>query len=326
MTHTTPTTPDGSMQAWTSAEGVPLQRATLPIPVPQDEQLLIRVRAAALNNGDLTAAGEEHVAGFEFAGEVVAVGATAPADLLGRRVFGIAEGTLAEYVVAHHRHVLVTPDALSDIDAAATPTAFTTEFGAAETAAIGEGSTVLVTGGSSALGLVAVQVAKERGARRVLATTRSEDKIRALADAGADAVLLTANDGIAAAALEATDGVGTDVVLDHLGGDALDSAVAAARDGGTVVSVGRLAGGTGALDLFALARRHVLLRSVSYGLTPPEVLGDLLDGLARTLLPAIVAGRVRPVVVAAYDFERAPDALEHLRTGRSAGKIVVTLG
>lgn len=313
------------MRAWMTGADVTLQDAAQPVPVPAVDQVLVHVRAAALNNGDLNGSGAEHIAGFEFSGEVVAVGSGVDTATAGGRVFGIAEGALAEYVVAHHRHVLPTPAELTDVEAAATPTAYTTELGAALTGPISAGATVLVTAASSSIGLVAVQVAKELGASRVLATTRSRDKVAALEAVGADTVLVTDNDGISAATLDATDGTGADVVLDHIGGDALDSVVAAAKDGGTVISVGRLGGGTGTVDLFALARRHVLLRSVSYGLTPPAVLGDLFDGVAETLIPAITAGRIRPVVGAIHPFEAAPAALEEFRAGKTVGKTVITV-
>ena len=313
----------GSMRVWVSGDGVALARSERPVPEMTGDGVMVRVHAAALNNGDLHPSGEEHVAGFEFSGEVLRVGDHADISLLGKRVCGIAEGTLADYVVADRRHLLLAPTNLSDAEAAATPTAFTTELGAAWTAGIGSGSSVLVTAGSSSLGLVAIQVARELGAARVIATTRTGGKAAAMRDAGADSVLVAENERLAEVVLDATDGRGVDFVLDHLGGDALDSVIASTADGGTVVSVGRLAGGRGSVDLFALARRHVQLRSVSYGLTPPEVLGTLFDGFDQVLLSGVLAGRVRPIVGASFAFDDADQALETLRAGSTVGKIVV---
>lgn len=314
-----------SMRVWLTGEDLPPTPSRRPVPTAGDNQLLVRVRTAAVNNGDLKGSGDELVAGFEFSGDVVGVGMGVDASLLGARVLGIAEGAFAEYVVAHHRHIVRAPGNLSDVEAAATPTAFTTEYGAAIAAKIQEGSTVLVTAASSSLGLIAIQVARELGSRRVIATTRSEDKASVLKDVGADTVLVTDNGGIDQATLDVTEGQGVDVVLDHIGGDSLDTVIAATREGGTVVSVGRLGGGTATLDLFALARRHVFLRSVSYGLTPPDVLGELFDGFTEVLEPAVRSGRIRPVVGAVFGFDEVGDALRTLGEGRTAGKIVITI-
>jgi NADPH:quinone reductase-like Zn-dependent oxidoreductase len=115
------------------------------------------------------------------------------------------------------------------------------------------------------------------------------------------------------------------VALDHVGGDALADAVEAACDGGDVVSVGRLGGARGSLDLLTLARRHVTLRSVSYGLTPPSVLGDLFDGLTSAVLPAVADGRIRAVIDRPYAFDDAHSALERLASGQALGKVVLHL-
>lgn len=314
-----------TMSAWVTGESTVLARSELPLPQANRDEVIIQVRAAALNNGDLTASGEDHIAGFEFMGDVTSVGDGVDSPLVGERVLGITGGALAEYAVAHKRHVIRVPESLSDAEAAATATAFTTEYGAVSTASVLPGATVLVTAGSSSLGLVAIQVASELGAAQVLATTRSADKVAALEAVGAKALLVTDEDSIRREVHAETDGRGVDVVLDHIGGSALDSVIASAKDGGTVISVGRLGGGTGTVDLFALARRHVLLRSVSYGLTPPEVLGELFDGLAEALVPGLQARRIRPIVGATFGFDRADEALEALRAGRTAGKIVVTI-
>ena len=167
-----------------------------------------------------------------------------------------------------------------------------------------------------------VQIAKFLGASTVVATTRSPQKSSLLEQLGADAVVVTSREDVAAGARQATRGDGARVVLDHVGGDALADAVGAACDGGDVIGVGRLGGARGRLDLFALARRHVTLRSVSYGLTPPSVLGDLFDGLASAVFPAVAEGRIRAVIDRAYAFEDAHAALERLASGEAGGKVV----
>ena len=116
------------------------------------------------------------------------------------------------------------------------------------------------------------------------------------------------------------------MILDHVGGDGLADAIEAACEGGNVISVGRLGGPTATIDLFGLARRHVRLRSVSYGLTPPSVLGDLFDALAPVVLSALGDGRIRAVVDRSYAFDRADAAIERLASGNAEGKVVLELG
>jgi NADPH2:quinone reductase len=314
-----------NMRAYVDGQDVPLHLAEVPRPTVGAGEVLVANRAAALNNGDLTASGDEHVAGFEFAGIVAQIGPGVPQDLLGARVAGIANGTLAEVVVAHHRHVLRLPDTISFEVGATLPTAFSTEIGALTLAGVGAGTSVLITAASSSLGVVGIQLARLLGAERVVGTTRTPKRVDLLREVGADVVVVTSQEDLAEATRAATGGVGAVVVLDHVGGEQLDAAVAAARDGGDVVSVGRLGGGQATLDLFALARRHVTLRSVSYGLTPPEVLGDLLDLVTDQVLPALVDGRVRAVVDRTYAFEDAGSAVSRLASGEAAGKVVVRI-
>lgn len=314
-----------SMRAYINAEGAPLTMTELPVPTPGPQEVLVRTRAAALNNADLTGSGEEHIAGFEFAGEVLEIGADGPTGLRGARVMGIAAGAFAEVVVAHRRHVIVLPDSLSFVDAATLPTALSTEYGALSLAGVGPGTSVLVTAASSGIGLMGVQVAKALGAGPVIATTRSPGKRHLLDRVGADITVVTSAEDLATATQNATAGAGADVVLDHIGGDGLGDAVEAARDGGQVISVGRLAGPRGSVDLFTLARRHVTLRSVSYGLTPASVLGDLFVALDSTVLPAVAEGGIRAVVDRSYNFDEAPAALERLASGQAEGKVVLRL-
>jgi NADPH2:quinone reductase len=137
--------------------------------------------------------------------------------------------------------------------------------------------------------------------------------------------LVTDTEQLPGRVLDATAGTGVDIVLDHVGGDALDAAIASAVKGGDVVSVGRLGGGTATIDLFALARRHVRVRSVSYGLTPPEVIGDRMAALNAQILPAIAAGRITAVVDSIHSFADATEARDRLATGEGVGKVVLTV-
>ena len=316
-----------AMHAWISTPDDPTapvleQRE---IPEPGRDEIRVRVRAAAVNNADLVAGGEAHVAGYEFSGEVDAVGPDGDAGLIGRRVMGTAPDAFADFVVVHRRHVLPVPDGMTHAEAAPLPTALLTEYGALRQAGLQRGDTVLLTAATSGIALIGVQIAHVLGADRVIGTTRSSARTGLLQRVGVDHVIVAGDEDLAEAVRRLTGGTGADVVLDHVGGAMLDTAIGAVRRGGSVVSVGRLAGSSAEIDLFRLAGRSATLRSVSFGFSPPEAIGDLLDGVAADVLAAVADGRVRAPIGATYPFDDAPAAIERLRDGVD-GKVVLTRG
>ncbi len=315
-----------TMRAYVTVPGSPVPTLEdRPVPSPGADELLVRVEAAALNNGDLAPVDDRRVPGFELAGRVVEVGDHADPDLVGTRVMGIAEGAFAEHAVVHRRHVLPVPGAMTSTAAATLPTALTTEYGAARRAGVHPGDAVLLTAATSGIALVGLQVVRVLGATTVIGTTRSADRRQLLARAGVDHVVVTDEQDLARRTRDLTGGHGVDVTLDHVAGPLLDQAVASTRTGGSVVSVGRLSGPTAEIDLFALARRAVRLQSVSYGLTPASAIGDLVDGVTTDLLPALREGDLRPVVDSVHPFDQLGAALDRLRSGRAEGKVALHL-
>lgn len=287
-------------------------------------QLRVQVFAAALNNADLSSNSDE-IAGFEFSGVVEAVGDDVPTGMTGRRVMGIAESAFAEYVVADHRHVIEVPDGLAFAQASALPTALTTEYGALRRAGLRSGDSVLITAATSGIALVGIQVAHELGAGVVIGTTRNPARADFLHGAGADHVIVLRDDDVLANRVrELTGAEGADVVLDHISGAGLNDAISSARKGGAVVSVGRITGASAEIDLFMLARQQIALRSVSYGLTPVETIGDLFAGVRTDVLSRVAAGRVRAIVDSEFDFDDAAAAYERLGSGDARGKVVLT--
>ncbi|MEE4024036.1 zinc-binding dehydrogenase [Gordonia sp. PKS22-38] len=316
-----------TMTALLTAPGSAIPRiAEVPMPAAGSGEILVRTRAVSINNADIVAATDSHIPGFEFSGEVVATGDGVDPALIGAGVAGVGAAAFAEYVAVSHRHVMSVPDGVRADVAAACPTALLTEYGALRRAGLGGGETVLITAATSAIGLVGVQVATELGAGRVIATTRREPRRSLLQRVGADDVIVTETQSLPEAVQELTDGRGADVVLDHIGGSALDDAIAAARPGGRVISVGRLAGPTAEINLFALARSGATLQSVSFGFSPVEVIGELLDGVTRDLLDAVTQGRITPVVGRRCTFTELPEVLADLASGATVdGKTVALL-
>ncbi|ANY08812.1 zinc-binding dehydrogenase [Pseudonocardia sp. HH130630-07] len=308
----------------------------IPAPEPGPGELLVRVRAAGVNRADLLAlaggypvphAGPDgtYTAGMELAGEVVAAGpgtGGAPGRHLGDRILATASAAFADYAVVDARRALPVPAGLCWTDAAALPVALETVHDALVTQAGFGGGSVLVLGGTTGVGQVAIRLAAALGASPVLATTTSEVKRDALRAAGAQAVVGTG--GLAAAMRDATGGAGVDVVLDLVGGDHLAAALGGLRIGGTAVQIGRLAGPAATLDLDTLSFRRLRLIGTTFSVRS----ADERAAVAAAVVPVldlVADGRVRATVdrvVPAADAARVPDLL---RSGGAVGKIVLDL-
>ncbi len=314
-----------TMTGYVHADDATLQAAALPIPTPGPDQIVIRTKAVSFNNADLEPGTPGELAGYEFSGDVTAVGQRVDGRLLGQRVMGTTPGAFAEYVVAHWRHVLTIPGELPYEQAAALPTALLTEHGALTRARFRNGQSVLITAATSSIGLIGVQIAKALGARIVIGTTRSPGRQALLQRVGADVAIATDATNIIEAVLAATAGLGANIVLDHVGGPTLADTMPATRMGGTIVSVGRLSGNTTSIDLSVMAGRHLALYAVSFGFKDPETIGRRLDALAEAVLPAVAEGRITAVLDRVFPFAHAETALDRLRAGGTDGKVVLSL-
>ncbi|WP_030619288.1 quinone oxidoreductase family protein [Streptomyces fulvoviolaceus] len=305
------------------------------VPEPGPGQVVVRARAVALNNADasmLAAAdptsggtGKEYQAGYEFAGEVTAVGNGVQAPAVGSRVMGTTPGSFAQYVLADHRHILPVPDELGYKQACALPTGMLTEHGALTVAGFRAGQSVLVTGATSSIALIGVQIARALGASQIIATTRSATKDGLLEQAGADTVVVTGEQDLTQAVLAATGGEGVDVVLDHVGGQTFAACLPATRTDGAVINIGRLDRAASTIDLDALSYRHLRVRGVSFGFTRPAELGAVIATAGQALLPAVADGRVRPLIDTTLSFDTAAEAAERLRSHEAHGKIILTV-
>jgi NADPH:quinone reductase len=326
-----------TMLALVGGAGPDWERREVGVPTAGPGQVLIKVHAAALNRADLymlegsyspnTKTTNVFTAGLESAGEIVAVGEGVDSVKVGDRVAAAGLGAFAEYVVQDARHVIAMPAALTWIDAAALPVGLATEHDALVTqGGFTPGMNVLIVGATTAIGLIAVQMAKALGASRVTATTTSEAKKTALTAAGADVAIDTRSENLAEAVLAATGGAGVDIVLDHVGGQLFGDAFSATRVGGTVINIGRLAGSLSTIDLNALAFRRLRVLGTTFSVRTPDELASVCAALKPEILPAVADGRIRPVVDRVFDFDDAVKAADYLRTNAAVGKVVLAVG
>lgn len=304
----------------------------VPVPEAGAGEVLVRVRAAGLNRADLLmlqgiypGTRAEFTAGSEVAGEVAAVGAGVTGLAEGARVMGGTRGAFAEYALVDRRRLMPVPEALDWAEAAALPVGLETEHDALVQAGFTAGQSVVVLGATSSVGLVGVQLAKALGATPVVATTTSARKAAALAGAGADLVVNTADDDLAEAVTAATGGTGADIVLDHVGGQAFAAAFLATRIGGTIVNIGRLAGPESTVDLNDLAFRRLRVIGTTFSVRTQDERAAVTAALVPDVLPALSAGRIRPVIDRVVPFTDATAAADHMRSNQAVGKIVLSM-
>ncbi|WP_306361835.1 zinc-binding dehydrogenase [Nocardia sp. CC227C] len=209
--------------------------------------------------------------------------------------------------------------------ACALPTGLLTEHGVLTVAGFAGGQSVLITGASTGIGLIGVQLAKALGATPVIGTTRTAAKRELLEQAGVDTVIVTDEQDLTRTALDATDNQGVDVVLDHIGGQAFAQCLPATKIDGHVVNIGRLAGPAATVDLDALSYRHLTVHGVSFGFTRDHEMADVIAALLPEVIPAVARGQIRPVIdrtVALAEFRQAAD---RLRSGEAVGKVVLRM-
>lgn len=308
----------------------------VPDPEPGPEEVVVAVRATALNRADLLQRRglypepgpprAHEIPGLELAGTVAAVGDRVSEWQVGDEVMGIVSGgAYAEHIAVHERQLLAVPVEVGLADAAAIPEVWITAWDALVLqGGLTSGRTALVHAGASGVGSAAIQVAGAVGARVV--TTTSTAKVEACRELGADVVVDYTTADFVEAAWEASGGKGVDVVLDVVGGDYLARNLKALRTGGTIVQVGVMSGGRTEIDLAAvLAKRATLIGTVLRG-RPIEEKIAVTQRFGREVLPLFSSGVLRPVIDQRFSFDAIADAHRHMEANANVGKILVDIG
>lgn len=311
-----------------------LELRDVPTPEPGTEQVLVRVRATALNRADLMQRRGEYPAppgapadipGLELAGEVVASGPGARERTVGERVYGIVGGGAhAEYVVAHERTLAPIPERLSWTEAAAVPEAFITAHDALRQADARPGEAVLIHAVGSGVGLAAVQLARTLGATPY-GTSRTADKVeRARAYGLEDGTVLTGDlAAIAHAAQSWTDGTGVGVVLDLVGGDYTAASLPAMARQGRLILIGTMGGTTTAMDLRRILSWRLTIRGTVLRARPLEEKIAATRRFAAEVNPFLATGAARPTIDSIYPLAEAAEAHRRVEGNETFGKVVL---
>lgn len=310
----------------------------VPDPVVQPDEVLVRIEAAGVNRADLMQREGDYPPppgcpewmGLEIAGTVVEVGAEAAAQSrwkAGDRVCALlGGGGYAQYVSVRHDMLMPVPENCTMEEAAAMPEAFATAYlNLFLEGGIRPGDTLLITAGSSGLASVVIPLARAFGVR-VITTVRSAEAAQAIRHLNADIVVNTAQERLADV-LRAQLAAGTpvDVAIDCLGGAGMGECLQYLRHGARWIMIAALAGQRTEIDLKNVYVRNVRLIGSTLRSRAPEVKAQILRSLVRDVWPKVAAGQVRPTVTAVLPIEQAEAAHELLYTGKSNGKVVLTV-
>jgi NADPH:quinone reductase-like Zn-dependent oxidoreductase len=302
----------------------------LPVPEPAPGQILLRVRASSLNRGDLLGAISFHrapegrPAGVEAAGEVHAVGADVKGFKPGDRVMARTRGGFAEYVLVDPGLATPIPARLSWEQAAAIPISYVTAWEALiQFGRLKAGETLLIAGASSGVGGCSIQLGKVLGAR-VIGVSTSEAKLERLKALGLDAAICARGDDFSGKVVELTGGKGVDLAVNLVGGTVFAACQRSLGKFGRLAIVGYVDGVmTTPLDLEAAhGKRHEIFGISNAPLTP-EMRAVATKGFERDVLPAIVDGRIEPVIDRVFPFDELPAAKAYVDAGTQIGKVVV---
>ena len=324
------------LAAYLSRFGAPdvLEIRDVPTPTPALDQVLVRVRASALNRADLLQRRGNYppppgaptdIPGIEFAGEVAALGPGAREWKEGDRVFGlIGGGAHAEYVAVHERTLARVPAALDWATAGAVPEAYMTAHDALLQADARPGETVLVHAIGSGVGIASAQLARAFGLA-CLGTARTADKLERARAHGMSAGFTAGTDlaPLAAFVREHTAGRGVDVVLDLAGGPYAAASLEAMAPGGRLILIGLVAGNRAELDLGRILRGRLTVRGTVMRARPLEERILVTRRFAREVVPLLATGAVAPVIDARYPLARIVEAHERLESNVTFGKVVV---
>jgi NADPH:quinone reductase len=316
-----------------------LRVAQRPVPQAGKGELLIRVSTSGVNRPDVlqrmghypVPTGASDVPGLEVAGVIESgdAAALAAAGLsVGDRVCAlVAGGGYAEYCVAPVAQCLPVPAGLSDVEAASLPeTFFTVWSNVFDRAQLQTGETLLVQGGSSGIGVTAIQMAKAMGAT-VIVTAGSDDKCAACVALGADHAINYKTHDFAAEAMRLTSGKGVDVVLDMVAGDYVAREVDCLAEDGRLVIIALQGGTKGNFDAGKVLRRRLHITGST--LRPRSVVfkAAIARNLRERVWPLIESGRIKPVIHATFDAasaDGAANAHRLMESNQHIGKIVLT--
>ena len=310
---------------------VPAERAK---PEAKAGEILVKVAAAGVNRPDVlqrmglyaVPPDASDLPGLEIAGEVAACGAGVTMWKPGDKVCALVHGGgYAEYCVTPEAQALPIPKGLSATEAASLPeTFFTVWSNVYDRGGLKPGESLLVQGGSSGIGVTAIQIAAALG-NRVFATAGSDEKCAACVKLGAEKAFNYRTQDFQAELKAATGGKGVDVILDMVGGDYVPKELKCLADEGRLVFIAFLRGPKAELDIGEVMRRRLTISGSMLRPRPVAFKGAIANSLRGKVWPLIEAGKIKPVVYKTFPLAQASEAHKLMESSQHIGKIVLTV-
>ncbi|WP_315753033.1 MULTISPECIES: zinc-binding dehydrogenase [unclassified Bradyrhizobium] len=304
-------------------------------PTPKGTQVLVRVRACGLNRADLgmtkghvhgAAGGVGTVLGMEWAGEVAELGPDARGVKIGDKVMGSGSAAFAEYTLADHGRLFHAPSNMNFDEAATLPIALTTMHNAVVTnGALQPGQRVLVQGASSGVGLMAMQIAKLKGASLVVGSSTDAMRRGRLKEFGADLAIDSSDPAWVDQVLQATNSEGVDLIIDQVSGKVANQNLAATKVLGRIVNVGRLGGTRADFNFDLHAARRITYVGVTFRTRSIEEIRTIFDEVKKDIWGAVEQRTLRLPIDRVFAFDDIGAAFAHMEANKHLGKIVVTL-
>ena len=311
-----------------------LRVAEVAKPAPKPHEILVKVAAAGVNRPDvLQRMGHYPVPpdasplpGLEIAGEVVELGAQVKMWKRGDKICALVNGGgYAEYCAVPETQALPVPKNVSMVEAASLPETFFTVWGNVyDRGRLAPGESLLVQGGTSGIGVTAIQMAAATG-NRVFATAGSDEKVAACVELGAEKAFNYKTQDWVAEVRAATGGKGVNVVLDMVGGDYVPRELKCMAEAGRLVFIAYLRGPRTELDIDAVMRRRLTITGSTLRPRTSEFKGYIARNLREKIWPLIDAGRIRPQVYKTFPLAEAGEAHRLMESSQHIGKIVLTL-
>ncbi len=311
-----------------------LELHDIPEPLAGPDDLLVRVRATALNRADMLQRTGTYpqpgrkpafeVPGLEFAGEVLSAGERVDGFAVGDRVMGLLPGQgYAELVTVPARLAMKVPENLSWAEAGATPEVYITAHDALRQCALESGESVLIHAAGSGVGVAAIQIARVLGATPVMGTAGSAGKLARAAELGMEAGINYREQDFAEEVLRITGGRGADVVLDVIGASYWERNLKSLALKGRMVLVGSMGGGAAPANLGMLLAKRLQVRGTTLRSRTLEEKALATRAFEKSIVPHLASGRVRVVVDRVFPLAEAAAAHAYMESNANFGKIVL---
>jgi NADPH2:quinone reductase len=305
---------------------------TRAVPAPGPGEILIKVEAAGVNRPDVAQRsgayppppGASDLPGLEVAGEVAALGTGATRHKLGDKVMSlVAGGGYAQYCIAQDAQAMTVPPGLSMLEAGALPeTLMTVWHNVFERGGLKSGETLLVHGGSSGIGTMAIQLAQAFGAKAIV-TVGSQDKAEACLKLGAIRAINYKTEDFVAVTKEVTGGQGVNVILDMVGGSYVEQNYDAAAMDGRIVQIAFLGGPMANVNFSKLMVKRLTHTGSTLRPRSNADKAAMVAAIEAKVMPYLREGRIKPLMDSTFPLEKASEAHARMETSAHIGKIVL---